>query len=134
LVVVFAGVTIADTTNGYRVLETSQPPAFYLPPDDVALDLLVRSTGATFCEWKGTASYYTLRVGDRESPDAAWTYLAPTERFAPIRGYVAFYPQRVDDCYVDGERVQPNEGSFYGGWITSKVVGPFKGGSGTAHW
>jgi uncharacterized protein (DUF427 family) len=134
LIVTFAGVTIADTTDAYRVLETSQPPAYYFPPDDVALEHLDRTTSATFCEWKGSATYHRLRVGDRESADAAWSYLAPTEPFAPITGYLSFYPQRVDECFVDGERVLANEGSFYGGWITSRIVGPFKGGAGTAHW
>jgi len=134
LVVEFAGVTVADTTSGYRVLETSQPPAFYLPPDDVELGLLEVSRSTTFCEWKGRASYRTLRVGDRVSIDAAWTYPDPVAAFSPIADHLAFYPQRVDACYVDGERVQANEGSFYGGWITSRIVGPFKGGAGTAHW
>ncbi len=130
----FAGVTIADTTSSYRVLETSQPPAYYLPPTDVDFGHLERTTSTTFCEWKGSASYYSIRVGDRVSADAAWTYREPTERFADIAGYLAFYPQRVDACYVDGEQVQANEGSFYGGWITSKIVGPFKGGASSAHW
>jgi uncharacterized protein (DUF427 family) len=134
LVVVFAGQTIADTTAGFRVLETSQPPAFYLPPDDVDVQFLERTPSATFCEWKGMASYYSLRVGNRVSIDAAWTYTDPVEAFAPIANHLAFYPQRVDACFVDGEQVQPNDGSFYGGWITSKVAGPFKGGAGTAHW
>lgn len=134
LVVVFAGVTVADTTRGFRVLETSQPPAYYLPPDDVRLDLLEPSSTTTFCEWKGAASYHSIRVDDRVATDAVWTYRTPVERFAPIAGHLAFYPQRVDACYVDGERVQPNEGGFYGGWITSRIVGPFKGGAGTGHW
>ena len=134
LVVVFAGQTIADTTAAFRVLETSQPPAFYIPPDDVDARFLERTPSATFCEWKGMASYYSLRVDDRVSVDAAWTYTDPVDAFAPIANHLAFYPQRVDACFVDGEQVQPNDGSFYGGWITSKVVGPFKGGTGTAHW
>ena len=134
LVVVFAGVTIADTSAGYRVLETSQPPAFYLPPEDVNFDYLERTLSTTFCEWKGSASYFSLRVGDRVSPDAAWTYREPTDRFMAIKDHLAFYPQRVDACYVDDELVQSNDGSFYGGWITSNIVGPFKGGTGTAHW
>jgi uncharacterized protein (DUF427 family) len=134
LVVEHAGVTVADTTAGFRVLETSQPPAFYLPPDDIAMELLEPTLSRTFCEWKGQAHYYTLRVGDHVAEDAAWSYAQPLPRFAPIAGYLAFYPQRVDACFVDGERVAPNEGSFYGGWITASVVGPFKGGPGSAHW
>ena len=134
LVVQFAGVTIADTIAGYRVLETSQPPAFYLPPEDVNFEFLEPTLSTTFCEWKGSASYYSIRVGDRVSPDAAWTYRDPTDRFLAIKDHLAFYPQRVDACYVDDELVQSNDGSFYGGWITARIVGPFKGGTGTAHW
>jgi len=100
----------------------------------VAFEHLVPSTHRTFCEWKGTARYYDLVVGDRVSREAAWAYDDPTPGFAPIAGYLAFYPQRVDECLVDDELVQANEGGFYGGWITSTVVGPFKGGAGTAHW
>ena len=134
VVVEHAGVVVADTTGAWRVLETSQPPAYYLPPGDVRLDLLDATTSATFCEWKGQASYRSIRVDDRVALDAAWLYERPTERFVPITGHLAFYAQRVDRCTVDGEVVQGNEGSFYGGWITSKVVGPFKGGAGTAGW
>jgi uncharacterized protein (DUF427 family) len=134
LVVEFAGVTIADTTAAFRVLETSQPPAYYLPPDDVELRFLEATPSASFCEWKGRASYHSIRVGDRVAVDAVWTYRDPVEAFAPIKDHLAFYPQRVDACFVDGERVQANDGSFYGGWITSRVVGPFKGGAGSAHW
>ena len=130
----FAGATVADTRRAIRVLETSQPPAIYLPPDDVDLALMIPTTSSSFCEWKGEAEYRTLQVGDRVSRDAAWLYRRPTPRFQAIAGYLAFYPQRVDACFVDDERVDPNEGSFYGGWITSQVVGPFKGGPGTSHW
>jgi uncharacterized protein (DUF427 family) len=134
LVVEVAGVVVAETQRGWRVLETSQPPAYYFPPDDVRLDLLEPSTSRTFCEWKGGATYRSVRVGDRLAVDAAWFYERPTPRFEPIAGHLAFYPQRVDRCAVDGEEVQANAGQFYGGWITSKVVGPFKGGAGTAGW
>jgi uncharacterized protein (DUF427 family) len=130
----FAGATVADTRRAIRVLETSQPPAFYLPPDDVDLALMIPTASRSSCEWKGEAEYRTLQVGDRESRDAAWLYRRPTPPFQAIAGYLAFYPQRVDACFVDDERVEPNEGSFYGGWITSQVVGPFKGGTGTGHW
>jgi uncharacterized protein (DUF427 family) len=134
VVVEHAGVTVADSRRAVRILETSQPPAYYLPPDDVDLDLFVASTTRTFCEWKGTAEYRTLRVGDVEVVDAAWLYPRPTPRYETIAGHLAFYAQRLDGCWVDDERVDPNEGSFYGGWITSKVVGPFKGAPGTSHW
>jgi uncharacterized protein (DUF427 family) len=129
-----AGAVIAESTRAWRVLETSQPPAYYLPPDDVATDLLRPSPHRTFCEWKGQATYYDVVVGDVVVPRAAWCYPSPTEPFARIRDHVAFYPQHLDGCFVDGEKVEPNEGSFYGGWITSKVVGPFKGAPGTALW
>ena len=134
LVVELAGVVVADTRRGWRVLETSQPPAYYFPPEDVRLDLLVPSLHATFCEWKGQATYRSIRVGDRVATDAVWLYERPTPRFEPITNHLAFYAQRVDRCTVDGEEVQANDGAFYGGWITSKVVGPFKGGAGTAGW
>jgi uncharacterized protein (DUF427 family) len=134
LAVEVAGVVVAETTAGMRVLETSQPPAFYFPPADVRTDLLVPSTAVTFCEWKGLATYATVMVGDRRAVDAAWTYRSPTAPFAAIAGWWAFYPQRVDACRVDGERADGNEGAFYGGWVTSAVAGPFKGGPGTAHW
>jgi uncharacterized protein (DUF427 family) len=128
------GEVVAETTRGWRVLETSQPPAYYFPPEDVRADLLVPSTTSTFCEWKGVASYVSVRVGDRLVTNAAWRYDRPTPRFEPITGHLAFYAQKADACWVDDEQVQANEGSFYGGWITSKVVGPFKGGAGTAGW
>jgi uncharacterized protein (DUF427 family) len=137
--VVHAGTVLADTKRAIRVLETSQPPAYYLPPDDVAAHLLTRTPTSSFCEWKGSATYWNLTLGDLVVPDVAWSYEQPTPPFAAIAGHLAFYPQRVDECWVgtaDGEpeRVQPNPGSFYGGWITSQVVGPFKGGAGTQGW
>jgi uncharacterized protein (DUF427 family) len=136
LVVQHGGEVVARTSRGARVLETSQPPAYYFPPEDVQRDLLRPSTGRTFCEWKGTATYFDVVVADAATvaAEAAWCYQHPHEAFAAITGWLAFYPQRVDACFVDGERVTPMEGAFYGGWITSSVVGPFKGGVGTAHW
>jgi uncharacterized protein (DUF427 family) len=134
LVVELGGVVVADTRQAWRVLETSQPPAYYFPPDDVRLDLLEPSLHRTFCEWKGEATYRSIRVGDRVAEDAAWVYERPVERFRPITDHLAFYAQRVDRCAVDGEVVVANDGSFYGGWITSKVVGPFKGEPGSLGW
>jgi uncharacterized protein (DUF427 family) len=130
----FAGIIVADTARAYRVLETSQPPVYYIPPDDVRAEHLVGSDHHSFCEWKGQARYYSLRVGDRVAENAVWSYDHPIEGFEILTGYLAFYPQRVDACWVDDERVQANEGSFYGGWITSGIVGPFKGAAGTAGW
>ena len=93
-----------------------------------------RSARSSFCEWKGAAGYYTVRVGDREARDAAWFYPNPTPAFHAIKDYVAFYPSRMEACYVDDELVQSQPGDFYGGWITSEIVGPFKGGAGTSGW
>ncbi|MCS7079992.1 MAG: DUF427 domain-containing protein [Chloracidobacterium sp.] len=132
--VVFAGTTIADTTRGWRVLETSHPPTYYFPPDDILPDVLIASQRTSYCEWKGAAQYYAVRVGQRVAPDAAWSYPQPTAAFAPIAGYVAFYAGLMDACYVDDEQVIPQPGGFYGGWITSDIVGPFKGVPGSWGW
>jgi len=132
--IVLAGVTIADTTRAQRVLETSHPPVYYLPPDDVAREYLRPARGSSFCEWKGEASYYDIVVGDRVAAQAAWTYRQPSPAFAPIADYIAIYPGKMDECSVDGERVQAQPGDFYGGWITSDIVGPFKGDLGTWGW
>jgi uncharacterized protein (DUF427 family) len=135
LVVVEAGGrVIAETRRAVRVLETSQAPGYYLPPDDVDLTALEPSPRTTVCEWKGRAAYWDLVVGERRVAAAVWGYPAPAPGYEAIAGHLAFYPQHVDACLVDGERVQANEGDFYGGWITSKVVGPFKGGAGTWGW
>lgn len=132
--VVFGGETIVDTTASWRVLETSQPPVHYVAPGDVRAGALEPAEGSSFCEWKGQASYLTVRAGGREAPRAAWTYPSPAPGFAPIADHVAFYARPMDACFVDDEEVQPQEGDFYGGWITSDIVGPFKGGPGTRGW
>ena len=134
LVVVLGGDTIVDSRRGYRVLETSHPPNYYVPLADVAEGTLIRSDGRSFCEWKGRAHYYTVRGGDRVEVDAAWGYDQPNAGFEPLVDHVAFYPARVDACYVDDELVTPQEGGFYGGWITSRITGPFKGAPGTRGW
>jgi uncharacterized protein (DUF427 family) len=131
---VLGGVTVADTTRAYRVLETSHPPNYYFPPADVAPGALGASAAASFCEWKGRAHYYAVHGGDRVEEDAAWAYATPSPAFAPLRDHVAFYAGRMDACFVDGERVVPQPGGFYGGWITANVVGPFKGGAGSRGW
>ncbi len=130
----FGGQVVAETRKAFRVLETSHPPVFYLPPEDVRDEFVVRSARSSFCEFKGRALYFDLLVGDRRSKDVGWFYPSPTREFAPIAGFLAFYPGRVDACFVDGERVQAQEGDFYGGWITGAIVGPFKGGPGTRGW
>ncbi len=132
--VVFAGTTIAETTQGWRVLETSHPPVYYFPPADILPDVLVTARRTSYCEWKGMAQYHTVRVGQRIAPDAAWSYPRPTPPFAPIAGYVAFYAAAMDACYVDDEQVVPQPGGFYGGWITKDIVGPFKGVPGSWGW
>ncbi len=132
--IVFNGETIADTTRAYRVLETSHPPVYYLPPEDIQMQFLQFSQRTSFCEFKGRATYWTMQVGDRQAPDAAWSYASPSQRFEPIQGYLAFYPSRMDACFVDDEQVQAQAGDFYGGWVTAEIVGPFKGGTGTWGW
>lgn len=134
LVVEHGGRTIADTTRGLRVLETSQAPGYYLPEHDIDLDLLRRAATRSFCEWKGTASYADVVVGSGVAPSAAWTYPDPVPAYAALLGHWAFYPQAVDRCRVDDEEVRPMEGGLYGGWVTDDVVGPIKGGPGTAYW
>jgi uncharacterized protein (DUF427 family) len=132
--VVFGGETIADSVSGFRVLETSHPPVYYIPPADIRMDLLRAAPGRSWCEFKGEASYWSIEAGGRRSEKAAWSYPSPSPAFAAIAGHLAFYASRVDACFVGDERVQPQAGDFYGGWITSKVVGPFKGGAGTLGW
>ena len=125
---------LAESRDSFRVLETSHPPVFYLPPESIRMDCLRESNHGSFCEWKGHATYYSLQLPDRLVPNVAWCYKSPTSRFSEISGYLAFYPSKMDACYVDGERVRAQEGDFYGGWITQKIVGPFKGGPGTLGW
>lgn len=132
--VIFNGVVVAETNRAKRVLETSHPPAYYIPPEDVRMDVLSQTSQASWCEWKGRAIYYSVTVQDRTAPNAAWSYPEPEERYAEIAGYLAFYASKMDECTVDGEQVQAQPGDFYGGWITADIVGPFKGGPGTAGW
>jgi uncharacterized protein (DUF427 family) len=130
----FAGEVIAETTCACRVLETSHPPVYYIPPEDVRSEFLRPSRRHTRCEFKGEASYYDLEVGDREVRDVAWYYPEPSSRYEVIRDHVAFCPGRVDSAWVDDEQVVAQAGDFYGGWITSEIEGPFKGAPGTAGW
>jgi len=132
--VVFGGETIADSSSGFRVLETSHPPVYYLPQADIRMDVMRPAPGSSWCEFKGEARYWSIEAGGRRSENAAWSYPTPSPAFAPIAGHLAFYASRVDACFVGDERVQPQDGDFYGGWITSQVVGPFKGGPGTRGW
>ena len=133
--VIHRGVTVADTTAALKVCETSQLPAYYLPRADVRTDLFVPSPNRSRCEWKGMAGYWSLWVpGEPPEADVAWSYDDPTAAFAAIRGHLALYAARVDECWVGDDRVEPNPGSFYGGWWTPDVVGPFKGGLGSSWW
>lgn len=134
LLVFFGDQVIADTRHAFRYLETSHPPGYYFPPDDVKAEFLVPNPKTTICEFKGQARYYDVRVGDKVAEAAAWYYPSPKPGFEEIAGYIAFYPQKMDACTVDGEEVDAQGGSFYGGWATSDIVGPFKGGPGTFGW
>lgn len=130
----FADTLVARTHRAHRVLETSHPPSYYLPPADIRMDLLEDAGGGSWCEWKGRARYWTLRVGDRVVERVAWSYPEPTPRFESIRDHLAFYAGPLDSCTVAGMAVTPQPGGFYGGWITPDIKGPFKGGPGTMGW
>lgn len=132
--VVFNGVTVAETRRAKRVLETSHPPVYYIPPEDARMEYFTPTQHSSFCEYKGSARYYRLVVGDKAADNAAWYYPDPTPGYQALRGYLAIYPSRVDACFVDGERARPQAGDFYGGWITGEIVGPFKGEPGTQGW
>ena len=139
--VVHRGIVIAESRNTLRVLETSHPPVYYIPPADVAY-VVASARRSSYCEWKGQARYFTVDVSPAIETldahavcvDAAWSYPRPTAAFAEIADHLAFYASRVDECTVDGERVIAQAGDFYGGWITSRIVGPFKGEPGTSRW
>ena len=130
----FGGEIIADTRNGFRVIETSHPPVYYFPPGDIRQALLQPVAGSSFCEFKGAARYVSLVVAGRRSERAGWFYPDPTPPFAMLKDFVAFYASRLDAAFVGEERVQAQSGDFYGGWITSGITGPFKGGPGTQGW
>ena len=126
------GQLLCDTHRALRVLETFHPPTYYLPPEAMTLELLVPAEGRSFCEWKGIARYFDVVVDaglptERRLRRAVWSYPEPTASFAPLAGWFALYPGLMDGCWLDGERVTPQPGGFYGGWISSKVIGPFKG-------
>jgi uncharacterized protein (DUF427 family) len=132
--VVFAGLAIVDSVGAIRVLETSHPPVYYLPPGDFRPGTLVPAAGRSFCEWKGVARYFDIVAGGRRANRAGWSYPLPLPAFAALRDYVALYAQPFDACTVDGVAVVPQPGAFYGGWITPDIVGPFKGEPGSAGW
>jgi uncharacterized protein (DUF427 family) len=134
LQVFLAGSLIAETRRAKRVVEKSHPPVYYFPIEDIQMEYLDLNTEVSFCEYKGRANYYNLLKDDKALSDIAWTYLKPPPGFESISGMVAFYPNRGLECFVNGERVQPQAGEFYGGWITNDIIGPFKGESGTWGW
>lgn len=134
LSVVLGGVEIAATTRGYRVLETHHAPTYYFPPEDVAEGALRPAAGSSYCEWKGAARYLDVIGGGRTAPRAAWVYPSPTPGFAPLAGYVAFYPRPMDACFVGEVQARPQPGGFYGGWVTPNLDGIVKGGPGTEGW
>lgn len=126
-------VEVASATHSWKVCETAHPPTFYLPPESVRADLLEPAPGGSVCEWKGTARYWTVTAGDAHLQAVAWSYPDPFPEAEVLREHVAFYPARIE-CFVDGQRVLPQPGGFYGGWITPELVGPFKGAAGTSGW
>ncbi|MEO1775162.1 MAG: DUF427 domain-containing protein [Pseudomonadota bacterium] len=133
LVVRHRGVTIVETERAFRVLETSHPPTFYLPPEDIAVPM-TPAPGGSMCEWKGRAEYLDLAVGDTILRRAAWRYPEPTAHFAAIAGYLSIYPSMVEEAWVGETRASAQESDFYGGWITPNLTGPFKGPAGTLMW
>ena len=128
------GVALADSVRALRVLETSHPPTYYLPPEDARMDLLVPAEGSSHCEWKGRATYYDAVVEGRRYERVAWAYPQPTPAFAQLAHHLAFYLPALEAGYVDEERAQPQPGGFYGGWITCDLAGPFKGVPGSWGW
>jgi uncharacterized protein (DUF427 family) len=134
IAVSLGGRVVARTDRAVRVCETSHPPVFYVPREDVEPGVLERATGSSWCEFKGTATYWDAVVDGVRHAAVGWSYEQPTAGFEHLRGAIAFYPSRVDGATVDGEPVRAQAGDFYGGWITDEVVGPFKGEPGTRGW
>ena len=132
--VVLGGVEVCRSTRALRVLETSHPPSWYLPREDWLTGSLEPASGTSCCEWKGVAGYLDVLGGGRRANRAAWTYPSPVAAYADLAGAVAVYPAAMDACTVDGEQVRPQDGGFYGGWVTAELVGPFKGGVGSSGW
>jgi uncharacterized protein (DUF427 family) len=132
--VVLGGELILDVTESLRVLETSHPPVYYFPREAFRPAALELATGTSYCEFKGTALYLNVRGGGLLAAAAGWSYPQPAPPYTTLAGHVALYAGKMDYCSVDGERVRPQAGAFYGGWITSRVVGPFKGEPGTMFW
>jgi uncharacterized protein (DUF427 family) len=128
------GETICRTNASWQVLETSHPPTYYLPRASFVAGSLQPAAGHSFCEWKGAADYLDIVGGDRVAARAGWCYPLPTPGFTALLDHIALYPGAMDACLVDGEQVVAQPGGFYGGWVTSKVAGPFKGIPGSQGW
>lgn len=132
--ILLGGETIADTTHALRVLETTHPPTYYLPPNAFLPGALIPSDRSSFCEWKGQARYWSVQGGGKLAKDAGWSYPEPSPVFTALRDHIAVYAAAMDACYVGDEKATPQPGGFYGGWVTSNLIGPFKGSPGTAFW
>lgn len=132
--IIHRGVTIVDSGKAWRTLETSHPPTYYIPREDIVMEHLLPNARRTMCEWKGQANYFDLALEGEKLEAAAWTYPKPTAAFAPIKDHLAFYPDPLDQCMVDGEVITPQPGQFYGGWISQYEAGPFKGANGSRFW
>ncbi|MEH2200079.1 DUF427 domain-containing protein [Nostoc sp.] len=132
--IIVNSIVLAETSKAKRVIETSHPPSYYIPSEDIKLEHLIETPKKTWCEWKGKCQYYDISVGDRYINNAAWRYFDPSPDFVTIQEYYAFYPSLMDACYVNDELVMSQPGDFYGGWITTDIVGPFKGSPGTMGW
>jgi uncharacterized protein (DUF427 family) len=132
--VIHGGVVIASTERAYRILETSHPPTYYIPREDIRMEFFSPGSNRTYCEWKGWANYFDLVMGGTVIREAAWTYPEPNRKYYELADYLSFYAQKMDACFVDDEKVDSQAGSFYGGWVNSWIKGPFKGGPGTMGW
>jgi uncharacterized protein (DUF427 family) len=134
LKIMHRGIIVAETKKGVRTLETSHPPSYYFPREDVAMGLLSLSNNSSFCEWKGNAQYLDVTVKGETLKNVGWSYPNPTSTFMMLQNFIAFYASPFDQCLVDGEKALPQPGDFYGGWVTSKFSGPFKGVAGSRFW
>lgn len=132
--IVFNDEIILDTNRSFRILETSHPPTYYIPLDAFKEGVLIPISGTSFCEWKGKANYYDIRVGEETASKCAWGYLNPNKTYPQLKNTISVYAHLMDACFVNDEKVQAQEGDFYGGWITTDIVGPFKGAPGTWGW
>ncbi|MEL6652722.1 MAG: DUF427 domain-containing protein [Bacteroidota bacterium] len=132
--IVHQDIILVDTNQALRILETSHPPTYYLPKADIQMQYLVENPRQSFCEFKGRASYYDLKMGEEMISQLAWYYPTPNQKYAQLQDHLCFYASKLDTCYVNDEKVQAQAGDFYGGWITANIKGPFKGGPGTFGW